>query len=149
VAIVVIIAIVVALNRERILDLALITALVVVLHNGLGLAAGYLFARWLGFDERTCRTLAIEVGMQNSGLAAALASKHLSVAAALPGALFSVWHNLSGAALAGWWSRPPDSGQAVDCPGAQLSSSPSPSGPISSSGLAANRPPAGRSRSTP
>jgi len=52
------------------------------------------------------------VGMQNSGLAVALAVKYFSAAAALPGAVFSVWHNLSGSALAAWWSRrpPQDSG---------------------------------------
>jgi BASS family bile acid:Na+ symporter len=54
---------------------------------------------------RECRTLAIEVGMQNSGLAVALAVKYFSATAALPGALFSIWHNLSGALLAGLWSR--------------------------------------------
>ena len=54
---------------------------------------------------RECRTLAIEVGMQNSGLAVALAIKYFSAAAALPGALFSIWHNLSGSTLAGHWCR--------------------------------------------
>ena len=61
--------------------------------------------RLLGADERTCRTLAIEVGMQNSGLGVALAVKYFSAAAALPGALFSIWHNLSGSMLAAFWSR--------------------------------------------
>ena len=71
--------------------------------------------RWLGWDERTARTLAIEVGMQNSGLGVALAVKHFSAAAALPGALFSIWHNLSGSLLAGHWSRraPPEPGEPV------------------------------------
>lgn len=48
--------------------------------------------------------------MQNSGLAVALAVKYFSAAAALPGAIFSVWHNLSGSALAAWWSRRPPQG---------------------------------------
>jgi BASS family bile acid:Na+ symporter len=104
-AIVVIIAIVVALNAGQLAALALATAAAVVLHNALGLTAGYWIPRWLGLDTRTCRTLAIEVGMQNSGLGVALAVKHFSAAAALPGALFSVWHNLSGAVLAAHWSR--------------------------------------------
>jgi BASS family bile acid:Na+ symporter len=76
-----------------------------MLHNLLGLAAGYWGGRLLGQDERVCRTLAIEVGMQNSGLAVALATQHFSPAAALPGAVFSVWHNLSGASLAAHWAR--------------------------------------------
>jgi BASS family bile acid:Na+ symporter len=106
-AIVLIIAIVVALNQARMLELALGLIFCVVLHNGLGLAGGYWAARLFGCDRRVSRTLAIEVGMQNSGLAVALAGKYLSAAAALPGALFSIWHNLSGAALAAWWSRRP------------------------------------------
>lgn len=105
VAIVLIIAIIVALNRESLAGLGTAAALAVVLHNGTGLASGYALARLLGQDQTRARTLAIEVGMQNSGLAVALAVKHFSAAAALPGALFSVWHNLSGSALAAWWSR--------------------------------------------
>lgn len=66
---------------------------------------GYGVGRLMTHDERTARTLAIEVGMQNSGLAVALAVKYFSAAAALPGALFSVWHNLSGSMLAALWSR--------------------------------------------
>lgn len=109
-AIVAIIAIVVALNRGRLAETAGAAALAVVLHNALGLALGWLGARALGRPEVEARTIAIEVGMQNSGLAAALAAAHFPPAAALPGALFSVWHNLSGAALASWWSRRPPRG---------------------------------------
>ena len=60
----------------------------VILHNLSGLFGGYWLPRLLGWDERTCRTLAIEVGMQNSGLGVALAVKYFSAAAALPGALW-------------------------------------------------------------
>jgi BASS family bile acid:Na+ symporter len=109
-AIAAIIAIVVALNRGQLAAVAAPVALAVVLHNGLGLALGWIGARALGRTEREARTIAIEVGMQNSGLAAALAAAHFPPAAALPGALFSVWHNLSGAALASWWSRRPPRG---------------------------------------
>ena len=56
-------------------------------------------------DPARARTLAIEVGMQNSGLGVALAVKHFSASAALPAALFSVWHNLSGSLLAWYWRR--------------------------------------------
>jgi BASS family bile acid:Na+ symporter len=104
-AIVLIIAIVVALNRGNLATVGVATAVAVVLHNGAGLAAGYWITRALGYDTVRARTLAIEVGMQNSGLAVALATKYFSAAAALPGALFSIWHNLSGSALAAWWSR--------------------------------------------
>ena len=104
-AIVLIIAIIVALNHVQLEGLVPGIALLVVLHNLAGMAGGYWVPRWLGRDVRECRTLAIEVGMQNSGLAVALAVKYFSATAALPGALFSIWHNLSGALLAGLWSR--------------------------------------------
>ena len=74
-------------------------------HHGLGLASGYGIARLLRLDKKRARTLAIEVGMQNSGLGVALAVKHFSAMAALPGALFSIWHNLSGSLLATIWRR--------------------------------------------
>jgi len=102
-AIVAIIAIVVALNHGNLAAMGPAVVAAVMLHNGIGLASGYWIARLFGRDERTCRTLAIEVGMQNSGLGVALAVKYFSAAAALPGALFSIWHNLSGSLLAGWW----------------------------------------------
>ena len=104
-AIVVIIAIIVALNHGQLLHMAGGVAVAVMAHNLFGLAAGYWLPRWLGREPRECRTLAIEVGMQNSGLAVALAVKYFSAAAALPGALFSIWHNLSGSFLAGYWHR--------------------------------------------
>jgi len=104
-AIVFIIAIIVALNQPKLQSLALTLVLAVALHNALGLTGAYWLSRWLGYDRRICRTLAIEVGMQNSGLAVALAIKFFLPLAALPGALFSIWHNLTGALLASWWSR--------------------------------------------
>jgi BASS family bile acid:Na+ symporter len=104
-SIVIIVAIIVALNQPRLAELAALLVLAVILHNGAGLAAGYGLARLLGENQRVARTLAIEVGMQNSGLGVALALQYFGAAAALPGALFSVWHNLSGSLLAGWWRR--------------------------------------------
>ncbi len=104
-AIVAIVAIIVGLNAGRIMQVGPAVAAAVVLHNGLGLVAGYGLARLAKADPRSARTIAIEVGMQNSGLAVALALKLFTPAAALAGALFSVWHNVSGALLAAWWSR--------------------------------------------
>ncbi|MDN6179435.1 MAG: bile acid:sodium symporter family protein [Halomonas subglaciescola] len=104
-AIVLIIAIVVALNVDQLLTLGPIVALAVVLHNGVGLAGGYWMARAAHFDQRTARTIAFEVGLQNSGLAVSLAGQFFTPGAALPGAIFSVWHNVSGSLLAGWWKR--------------------------------------------
>ncbi|MCG8392846.1 MAG: bile acid:sodium symporter family protein [Pseudomonadales bacterium] len=104
-AIVVVIGIIVALNQARIAQAGLAVLVAVMAHNGLGLASGYGIARLLRQDKQTARTLAIEVGMQNSGLGVALAVKHFSAMAALPGALFSIWHNLSGSLLATIWRR--------------------------------------------
>lgn len=104
-AIVFVIAIIVALNQQALASLGWLLVLAVVLHNLVGLLAGYWFARLFGQDDTTSRTIAIEVGMQNSGLAVALAAKYFSPLSALPGALFSVWHNVSGSVLAALWSR--------------------------------------------
>jgi len=104
-AIVLIIAIITALNVGQFSQLSASILLAVALHNLLGLFIGYNGAKLLGYDAKECRTLAIEVGMQNSGLAVALAIKHFSAAAALPGAIFSIWHNISGSALALFWSK--------------------------------------------
>jgi len=107
-AIVFIIAIIVALNQPRLAEMGAGVAVAVMLHNLVGLGCGYWLPRLLGYDRRTCRTLAIEVGMQNSGLSVALAVKYFSPLAALPGAIFSIWHNLSGSVLAGYWTRMKD-----------------------------------------
>jgi BASS family bile acid:Na+ symporter len=104
-AIVVIIAVVVAGNAARAATLVWPVVAAVILHNGLGLSLGYLLPWIYRYPAPVCRTISIEVGMQNSGLAVALATQFFSAAAALPGAVFSVWHNLSGSLLAGWWSR--------------------------------------------
>ncbi len=106
-AILIAIAIIVALNQPQLASAALLVVAAVVLHNLLGFIGGYFIPRWLGFDQLTCRTLSIEVGMQNSGLSVALALKHFAPAAALPGAIFSIWHNIAGAVLAGFWASRP------------------------------------------
>jgi len=100
---------IIGLNQQTLLTLPVLVLVAVVLHNGLGLAAGYGFARLAKYSKRDARTLAIEVGMQNSGLGVALAVKHFGAATALPGALFSLWHNLSGVSLARWWRSSDDS----------------------------------------
>lgn len=107
VCILAIISAVVAGSQSHIASVGLVVIVAVILHNGIGLLSGYWGGKLFGFDESTCRTLAIEVGMQNSGLAATLGKIYFSPLAALPGALFSVWHNLSGSLLAGYWSGRP------------------------------------------
>ena len=98
---------VVAASAATILSVGLLVALVVILHNGFGYGLGFLAAKSVGLDSSAQRAVAIEVGMQNSGLAAGLAKTHFTPEAALLGAIFSVWHNVSGALLASFWSRRP------------------------------------------
>ncbi len=101
----IIIAIVVALSKATILDSGAIVFIVVALHNLIGYSCGYLIARFLGFTESQRRAIMIEVGMQNSGLGAALAATYFNPVAALPSALFSVWHNFSGAIVANIFAK--------------------------------------------
>lgn len=104
-AIVIIVAVIIGTNSANLGKSGPLVLLAVILHNGLGLAGGYGVSKFLRLSEAEARTIAIEVGMQNSGLSVALAIKHFTATAALPGAIFSIWHNLSGAFLAGHWSK--------------------------------------------
>jgi BASS family bile acid:Na+ symporter len=79
-----------------------------ILHNFIGYILGYWFARGAQLDEISCRTVAFEVGMQNGGMASALAMNVLNSAnAALAPAIFGPWMNVSGSVLATWWHRKP------------------------------------------
>ena len=109
-----VVVVVVAGSADTITSVGLVVVLAVVLHNGLGLALGYGIARVTGMDVSARRAISIEVGMQNSGLAAGLATVHFSPAAALPAAVFSVWHNVSGSLLAGYWARRDPAAGRVD-----------------------------------
>ncbi len=96
---------VVAGSADKIASAAAIIMLAVVVHNAIGYGLGYGLAKVTGQREAACRATAVEVGMQNSGLAATLAATFVSPLAALPAAIFSVWHNLSGALLAAFFRR--------------------------------------------
>ena len=104
-SIIFIVGVIVAANAPSIAKVGAGVAVIVILHNLTGLALGYSVARLSGMDVTRARAVSIEVGMQNSGLAVALANLHLSALAALPAAIFSVWHNISGSAIAWWWRR--------------------------------------------
>jgi BASS family bile acid:Na+ symporter len=97
-----IIGIIVAHNSASILTCSLIVAVAVILHNVLGLALGYRLTALTGSEPSKRSAIAIEVGMQNSGLATSLATTHFAIfpMAAVPGAMFSVWHNFSGSIAA-------------------------------------------------
>ena len=107
-AIIFIVGVIVAANSENIAVVGLTVAVISVLHNILGFSIGYWVARYFGMDRLRARAVSIEIGMQNSGLAVALANTYFGALAALPGAIFSVWMNISGSALAWWWRRSAD-----------------------------------------
>ncbi|MBQ7254066.1 MAG: bile acid:sodium symporter family protein [Bacteroidales bacterium] len=101
-AICIIVLIVIAANANKLMSGGLIIMIAVVLHNVCGLAVGYLAGMLLHMSQPKRRAISIEVGMQNSGLASSLANTHFAALpmATIPGALFSVWHNISGAIVA-------------------------------------------------
>ena len=104
IAIVLILAAVVAGSKDKIIDSGLLIFGVVVLHNCLGYLVGFLAAKALRLNNYDSKAIAIEVGMQNSGLGAALATAHFNPIAAVPSAVFSFWHNVSGPILANYFS---------------------------------------------
>ena len=110
VAIVLIIGAVVGASKGKIIESGLLIFGVVVLHNAIGYLLGFFAAKICKLPYDAQKTLAIEVGMQNSGLGAALAAAHFAAApvVAVPSALFSVWHNISGSLLASYWSAKAD-----------------------------------------
>ena len=106
-AICLIVAAVVSHNSEKIRSTGLVIFAVVILHNLLGYLCGYLIGVLFHMDLPRKKAVAIEIGMQNSGLATTLAGTAFPdmAMATVPGAIFSVWHNISGALLAGWFNR--------------------------------------------
>jgi bile acid:Na+ symporter, BASS family len=104
-AITLIVGFVIGANSERLFKTAPKIFIAVILHNAFGLLIGYRIGKMLGMNIKKCRTLSIEIGMQNSGLAVALSSAHFTAAATIPGAIFSLWHNITGPLLATIWSR--------------------------------------------
>ena len=107
------VGIVVAHNADRLMTAGWLVVLIVMLHNLLGLGIGYLVGRLLRLQRPKCVALSIEVGMQNSGLATSLAVMHFAAfpLATIPGAVFSVWHNISGAIMARIYQVYPSSRQ--------------------------------------
>lgn len=106
-AIAFIVLIVISANAHKLLLGGLIIIVVVVLHNLCGLGLGYLIGRLLHLSTPKRKAISIEVGMQNSGLASSLATLHFAAypMATIPGAIFSVWHNISGAVIARLYAR--------------------------------------------
>lgn len=102
-----IVAIVISVNSAKLMVGGMLIILVVMLHNLCGLALGYIIGKVLRLSQPKRKAISIEVGMQNSGLASSLAATHFAAypMATVPGAIFSVWHNISGAVIARIYSR--------------------------------------------
>ena len=101
-------AIIIASNQNKLQNIALIIIAAVILHNLVGLVFGYIFSRLLSYNHIISKTLAIEVGMQNSGLGSKLAADHFSTLAMTPCAISALYHCLIGSLLAAYWRlRPP------------------------------------------
>jgi len=107
IAICMIVSSVVAHNAGKILSTGFVVFAVVILHNTLGYACGYGLGRALRLNAPKTKALSVEIGMQNSGLATSLAGTAFQglAMATVPGAIFSVWHNISGAILANVYNR--------------------------------------------
>ena len=103
VAIVMIIGGIVAVNAEKIVSCGVLVLGVVAIHNFCGMMLGLLAAKIFHVEYARTTAIAIEVGMQNSGLAVSLAAANFAAnpLATLPGAIFSVWHNIAGSIFAG------------------------------------------------
>ena len=101
-AIVSIVAAVVSSNSSRLMQVGYLIIIVVILHNCLGYLLGFIVGKLLRLNNSKCKAISIEVGMQNSGLATSLAATHFASMplATIPGAIFSVWHNISGSIVA-------------------------------------------------
>ena len=106
IAIVAIVAAIIAGSKTQILESGLMILGLVALHNGMGYLLGYWASRIFKLAEIDCRAVSIEVGMQNSGLGVTLAATHFAASpiTAVPSAIFSLWHNISGPALATYWA---------------------------------------------
>jgi BASS family bile acid:Na+ symporter len=101
-----IIGIITARSSDKLLSIGLALIGASILHNLIGYILGYWISRLTKLDEKSCRTVAFEVGMQNGGMASGLAMNVLkSASAALAPAIFGPWMNVSGSMLATWWKR--------------------------------------------
>lgn len=103
-AIALVLAIIVAAGREDLLVVGPLLFLAAVLHNAAGYFLGYWGGRLIRMDEQACRTIALEVGMQNGGLATGIAANMgMASTVGLAPAIFGPWMDVSGSALANWW----------------------------------------------
>ena len=106
--IVTIIAVITAAGRDNLLEIGMLLIVAAIIHNAAGYLLGYWGCRLIRMNEKDSRTIAIEVGMQNGGMASGIAVE-LGKAATmgLAPAIFGPWMNISGSFLANWWRGKP------------------------------------------
>ena len=105
ISIIIIIIAVVAANTTAFNKDDILLIIVVILHNIFGLLLGYFVSKFFKLDIKQCKTISLEVGLQNSALASTLAVLHFNPLSALPGAIYSIWHNISGSYIATKWAK--------------------------------------------
>ena len=111
----IIITIITAAGRDSLLTIGLTLVLAVIMHNTAGYFFGYWGSRLIGLDQRSARTVAFEVGMQNAGLASGIALEMGRVATmGLAPAVFGPMMNISGSSLATWWRGRPIKSELKD-----------------------------------
>jgi BASS family bile acid:Na+ symporter len=102
----VIIVVITAAGRDSLLEIGFLLVLACLLHNSTGYFLGYWICKLAKMDEKSCRTIALEVGMQNGGLASGIALQMGRVATVgLAPAVFGPMMNITGSSLATWWRR--------------------------------------------
>lgn len=112
--IVVILGIMIAVGRDNLITIGMLLLLACIIHNAAGYFLGYWGCRMFRLDKKSCRTIAIEVGLQNGGLASGIAATMGKVATmGLAPILFGTWMDISGSFLANWWRDRPVSGDEV------------------------------------
>ena len=105
VTILIIIIFIIIISRNHLDQITPLLLVAIILHNLMGLILGYKLTSLFTKNIADQRTIAIEVGMQNSGLASILAIKHFTIASSVPAVIFSIWHNISGFKLANYWAK--------------------------------------------
>ena len=113
IGIVVVIAVIMGAGQKYLAEIGILLLVATILHNGFGYLTGYWLCRLIKMNEQNCRTIALEVGMQNSGLASGIAVELGKIATmGLPAVIFGPVMNVSGSLLASWWKNKPIEGTA-------------------------------------
>jgi len=111
----IIIVVITAAGRDSLMEIGLLLILACLLHNSAGYFLGYWICKLARMDEKSCRTIALEVGMQNGGLASGIALEMGRVATiGLAPAVFGPMMNITGSSLATWWRRKSEQSSASE-----------------------------------